>query len=203
MQLTLSGKKYQLKDSIIQESRVISTEIQDYLNNNYAQINPLEYEINGSFSATAFSEVLDEDLPKSKNQIGRELFIIDVIRLAEKFFRSTKSKNIGVKIEVIHTNMCRLFHADNVCQRLLCTYVGPGTEWLDHDNVKREGIGKGKNENIVKDFSRVNHAKPFETILLKGLKYGRGHLPVVHRSPEVEKDGLMRVLLKIDECDAV
>ena len=31
----------------------------------------------------------------------------------------------------------------------------------------------------------------------------KGELPVVHRSPEIEKDNLTRIVLKIDEIESV
>ena len=106
---------------------------------------------------------------------------------------------MNIRIEVVHTNKCRLFHEDYYRQRLLCTYIGPGTEWLDHSNVNREALGKGCNEKIVKDFSKINKAEEFEVLLLKGAKFGEDSISVVHRSPAIEKEKKTRVLLKIDE----
>ena len=103
------------------------------------------------------------------------------------------------QVEIVRTNKCRLFHQDNNIQRLLCTYMGPGTEWLNHSNVNRKALGKGCNGNIVKDFNLINKSKNFEVLLLRGKKYKNGELGVVHRSPPVEKDAKTRVLLKIDE----
>ena len=82
--------------------------------------------------------------------------------------------------------MCRLFHIDNLRQRLLCTYLGPGTEWLDQSNVNWDGLGKGCNKKIVKDLKIVNQTKSGELIMLYGLKHEL-NLPIVHRSPEIEK----------------
>ena len=95
--------------------------------------------------------------------------------------------------------MCRLFHIDNLRQRLLCTYLGPGTEWLDHSNVIWDGIGNGCNKKIVKEPDKVNQTQLGEPIILHGLKH-ETNLPLVHRSPEIENKNLTRVLLKIDEC---
>ncbi|MFM1751215.1 MAG: hypothetical protein RL119_177, partial [Actinomycetota bacterium] len=38
---------------------------------------------------------------------------------------------LGVRIEVLDRAMCPRFHVDRVGLRLLCTYLGPGTEYLD------------------------------------------------------------------------
>ena len=79
--------------------------------------------------------------------------------------------------------------------------MGPGTEWLDNENVRREGLGRGCNTNIVKDFDKINRAEEFQVLLLKGLKYGRKEQGDVHRSPPVTQQGDTRIILLIDECD--
>ena len=76
--------------------------------------------------------------------------------------------NIKLQLEIVTTDMCRLFHADYYRQRLLCTYLGPGTEWLDHSNVNRHALGKGRNNNIVKDETAINRANTFDVLILKG-----------------------------------
>ena len=68
---------------------------------------------------------------------------------------------------------------------------------MDHSNVNREALGKGSNEKIVKDFGKINRAKKFDVLLIKGSKYGGDELGVIHRSPPIEEEE-DRVLLKID-----
>ena len=104
-----------------------------------------------------------------------------------------------IQLEIVDTNKCRLFHEDFYRQRLLCTYMGPGTEWLSHSNVNREFLGKGCNDDIVKDPSLINRANTFDVIIVKGAKYENGERSVVHRSPPIEHQGITRVVLKIDE----
>lgn len=168
-----------------------------YLNNSMGQMRSLEYFIDDIFDADELFDVLEEDLPSGN---CKEYFIKDIVHLCEFFFELTKSKKIRIQVEVVRTDMCRLFHIDNIRQRLLCTYMGPGTEWLDNSNVNRDGLGKGCNKNIVKDFKQINKAKTFEVLLLRGIKYKNEKSAVVHRSPPVETDFQTRILLKIDEC---
>mgnify|MGYP001279277976 CR=1 FL=1 len=40
--------------------------------------------------------------------------------------------------------MCRLFHEDNNHQRLLCTYLGSGTEWIEDSFVNRKRAAQKK-----------------------------------------------------------
>jgi len=53
----------------------------------------------------------------------------DIDRLTHVQSRLTGAQRLTVKLEVIETDACRRFHADYVTLRLLCTYVGPGTQW--------------------------------------------------------------------------
>ena len=184
---------------VVFESRKSNPEIIEYLNDTLGSLEPLSYHIEDFFDSSELFEVLNEDLPIGSFVSGRRQFIDDMIHLCEIFFKMTENKNITFQLEIVKADMCRLFHVDNMRQRLLCTYTGWGTEWLEHSNVYRDGLGKGSNKKIVKDFKKIKKAKPFEVLILKGAKYRGREYAVVHRSPPVEKGFKTRVLLKIDE----
>lgn len=188
-----------LIDSVIYETRVQIPEIVEYIQNTINQMKDLNYILDDDFDLEEAFQILDEDLPDGATKGQKEFFIADIIRLCSIFFRLTTSKKIRVQIEIVRTDMCRLFHQDNNRQRLICTYIGPGTEWLSNSNVNKNALGKGCNEKIVKDFQLINKAQEFEIIILKGAKYKRGEIGVVHRSPPIENEKRVRVLLKIDE----
>ena len=188
-----------LKDSpVILEDRSAIPDITAYLKSTICHIKSVKYDFIGSFNRDQFFAQLHTDLPESSIEGVKEAFLNDVVRLGSLFFDMTKHSTMKLQILPVNSNMCRLFHEDYYRQRLLCTYLGPGTEWLDHDNVNRSGLGKGRNDNIVKDPSRINRASTFDVILLKGSRHESG-LGVVHRSPPVAHTGQIRVLLKIDE----
>jgi hypothetical protein len=100
-----------------------------------------------------------------------------------------------MRLERIVDNACCKFHADQVGLRLLTTYLGPGTQWLPDDAVRRRrGL-----------CFPLRHAPPqrlerFAVGLFKGESYpgncGRG---IVHRSPPVSGTGKVRILLCLDE----
>ena len=186
--------------NVVLSSREISDSIVSYLLSTIDEQQSIEFFFESKFETEVVKSMLDEQLPSQISGEGRMLLIKDMVELGDAFFMSTKSKHIRFQLEIVETDMCRLFHEDRMRQRLLCTYLGPGTEWLDHSNVKREGLRKGNNDNIVKDYSKVNKSKPFELLLLKGSLYDEGEDGVVHRSPPIEQDELVRVLFKIDEC---
>ena len=188
-------------DDIIFETRKKIPEIVDYLDDTVDKFPFFDYSISNEFKVNDITDALQRELPNSSIEKQKNAFIKDIVRLSELFFSRTSSNKIRVKIEVEKSDRCRLFHVDNYRQRLLCTYLGPGTEWLDNENVRREGLGRGCNTSIVKDFDKINRAEEFQVLLLKGLKYGRKEQGVVHRSPPVTQQGDTRIILLIDECD--
>ena len=129
----------------------------------------------------------------------KEDVVEDVLRLMSMFEATTRSGAFKLQLEIVNHDMCRLFHQDYYRQRLICTLKGPGTEWLDHDNVNRGALGKGDNGAIVKDMDKVHRANTHDVLLLKGARYGGGALSVIHRSPPIAHHNGLRVLLKLDE----
>ena len=119
---------------VLIETRQDLPEIRSYLDQTLHKLKSLRYDID-EFDPNEAYEVLDEDLPNSPNPEHKDAFINDIIRQISFFNTLTKTPSIKVQILVVKTNKCRLFHEDFYRQRLLCTYLGPGTEWLDHSNV--------------------------------------------------------------------
>ena len=173
--------------------------IRKYLSHTIHTIKSLKYVIDDGFAPREAFEILDEDLPNGPSVSDKEAFIDDIVHQISYFNSIKKNRSMKVQLLVVKTNKCRLFHEDYYRQRLLCTYMGPGTEWLDHNNVNRNALGKGCNDKIVKDMSLINRANTFDVILLKGANYGEDTQGVVHRSPPIEHERSIRVLLKIDE----
>ena len=186
-------------DKVLVEARDEVEEIANYLRDVIHDLRPLMVAYNNGFNSERTYELLDKHLPEGSISGQKQMFIADIMRLATLFDAETISGKMNLQLKIVTTDMCRLFHVDSYRQRLLCTYLGPGTEWLDHSNVERKAIGKGSNENIVKDITAINRANAFDVLMLKGKKYGKGELAVVHRSPPIVLHNKTRVLLKIDE----
>lgn len=146
-------------------------------------------------------DILAEELPKSEHHsLGRDALVRDMKRLASTYVAVSQAPKITVQISHITTDMCRLFHADHIDLRLLCTYAGKGTQWLTEDNTNRAGLGKGCNDNICRDPKKVRIFNTFDVGLLKGSRYpGNDGFGAVHRSPPiVGTDEPWRVMVKID-----
>lgn len=129
----------------------------------------------------------------------------DVTRLAALFSRLTGSASFQASLATVETNKCRKFHTDYKRLRLVCTYAGPGTEWVDDRDVDRDALGHEEscfdtaNARIVPHGRNIQRARPGDVVLLKGELFpgnaGRG---AVHRSPPIEGTGERRIVLTLD-----
>ncbi|MGK0250458.1 MAG: hypothetical protein ACI910_003227 [Oleispira sp.] len=88
--------------------------------------------------------------------------------------------------------------------RLVVTFGGPRTEWLQESNLDRNsrGLGaKGKTDKESGVFHEQQHIQPLgiqEVALLKGSAWeGNEHYALAHRSPHLDL-GLTRLLLNLD-----
>ena len=104
-----------------------------------------------------------------------------------------------LRLKTTESDDCRRFHVDRTRLRLLCTYQGPGTEWLTDAQVDRAAQRSGApNEDIVR-FGHPSCFRPFWVGVMKGDAYsnnaGRG---LVHRSPPIAGSGQARVLFCLD-----
>ena len=106
------------------------TEIKNYLQINEHLLQTIEIRIKNDFSSEKIFNQLDKNLPSDTLRRGKDLLIKNITRLAKSFYELTKSNHIELQLEIIRTDMCRLFHIDNLRQRLLCTYLGPGKSGL-------------------------------------------------------------------------
>lgn len=130
-------------------------------------------------------------------------FADDVAQLADIFRAMTGAKNVRVRIERVENDGCRLFHVDRVRVRLVCTYRGPGTEWLTEQNTDRDGLKKGSNDLIIRNRRAVRHLRPYAVGLMKGELFARvPDAGLVHRSPPfATAGGEVRLVVVIDDAD--
>lgn len=103
----------------------------------------------------------------------------------------------GVRLDVTHKAVCPRFHADQVGIRLLCTYRGPGTEYLDDgasDCASAQPHAQDENGNAA-----IVHVPPYAILLLKGSGWpGDASRAATYRSPALDPGEAPRVLLSVD-----
>lgn len=135
-----------------------------------------------------------------KNEIGEKEFQLitkDIKALLEQFSNVTKGNEFLVLLKIVNSNMCRKFHTDINDIRMLCTYSGPGTLWLTDDNINHRNLGL--NQSIVIDEEKIQQVQTGAVALLKGALYPKDRTKsVVHRSPSIEENGNLRLILRID-----
>lgn len=129
--------------------------------------------------------------------IGSQAMAADIAQLAKAMRKAGSGKRLHVDIGRVRNDACRYYHTDRLHLRLLCSYAGPGTEWIPEDAVDRGMLGKGMNAAVLRDPARLQHLQTGWAALLKG--DGR-HNPrgIVHRSPPLQP-GQNRLVLTIDE----
>lgn len=108
---------------------------------------------------------------------GKDALLADIALQCQMFACLMDCQQLGLRLETLSKPMCPKFHTDHLVCRLVCTYMGPATEWLNSTG------------NTVQ-------AAPFAVTLLKGSGWeGNEQKAIVHRSPASE---LPRVLLTLD-----
>jgi len=143
----------------------------------------------------AFS-VLNRLLPDSQYKHD---FLEDVHLLSDMMCCIFDCKSVGLRLITLDHAMCPKFHTDKISGRLICTYMGIGTQWLPHsakddlellNQIKAPSQMKGKHE--------VLSANQGDVLLLKGDAWpnneGKG---AIHRSPPNSLTQ-RRVLLTLD-----
>ncbi len=124
---------------------------------------------------------------------------VDLRRLADLFFSVSEDRDVTLRLVTTDDDDCPRFHVDGTHLRLLCTYRGPGTEWLTNEQVDRVAQANGApNERIVR-FGGPSQFEPLWAGILKGDAYpGNAGQGLVHRSPPITNAGTVRVLFCLD-----
>jgi hypothetical protein len=121
--------------------------------------------------------------------------LLHLVALAKEI--APQTPKLMLRLQRLEDSGCPLFHVDRVPLRLLCVYLGAGTEWLPEDALDRARLGTGSNAS-VRDWSAVQNIGRGHVAVMKGDSFpgnaGRG---LVHRSPEA-CSARPRILAAID-----
>ena len=145
------------------------------------------------------------DLGRLPAGAGRDALAADIALLADMLAELLDAETIGYRLEVVGKAMCPRLHVDRVGIRLLCTYRGPGTEWVEDASVDRRFLGAAsggqpdERSGLLLAGHRIETIPPFAVALLKGsLWQGNAGQGIVHRSPAIATERAPRVLLAMD-----
>ncbi|MEL7296104.1 MAG: DUF1826 domain-containing protein [Pseudomonadota bacterium] len=128
----------------------------------------------------------------------------DVAELVEMFSYLFDAKRIGLRLAALDSAMCPRFHVDRIPCRMVTTYHGPGTEWLQHRSVDRSHLGVGRPDRCDRTAGLYKSVDDIQTLtcgqvaIMKGEEWPQnGGAGQVHRSPAVE-NGERRLFLSLD-----
>ena len=122
----------------------------------------------------------------------RDLLIADIAKLIQVFSRITAKARVDVRLERVDDDACWKFHRDSVDARLLTTYRGPTTEWVQPAHGERAIL---EQEGFT---GPLEHLGIHNVALFKGAQASTGR-GIVHRSPPIVGTGCTRLLLCLNE----
>jgi len=150
-------------------------------------------------------ESFDGDLCRLLQQQGLNAvdfanFRTDLKQLVDQLADVCGAREFIYRLATIGGDECRRFHLDSTPFRLVCTFQGPGTEWLTDAQVDRAALAKGAADQTIIRSGKPSRLDPFWVGILKGgsARTGQG---LVHRSPSIAGSGQIRVLFCLD-CEA-
>jgi hypothetical protein len=125
---------------------------------------------------------------------GRVSLIEDLSLLREVVCDLLDCTTAGLRLARVSRAMCPGWHVDRVGIRLVCTYQGPGTQWLDDQAVDRGDLKSGWSGKDA-----LIQAMEGEIVLLKGgLWQGNNAFGAIHRSPGLGSFAALRTLITLD-----
>jgi hypothetical protein len=117
---------------------------------------------------------------------GKTEFIADLLLLSQMLTCLMDCPAVGFRLKLLQQPMCPRFHTDHVALRLLVTYSGAGTEWLN----------QAQSLAVDRQQQRPQQLKPAEVALLKGSAWPDNVAGAIwHRSPA---SAAPRLLLSLD-----
>lgn len=122
----------------------------------------------------------------------RDLLVDDIDDLVTAFSDITRSAWVDVRLERVEHDACWKFHRDTVEARLVTTYRGPTTEWVQMAHAEK-AIAEQRGFD-----GPLERLGDHDVALFKGNCAGpnRG---IVHRSPPIAGTGLARLFLCLNK----
>jgi hypothetical protein len=134
--------------------------------------------------------ILDAALPGHPQ---KSAFLEDLLLLVDMTSCLFECDSVGLRLAKLDRAMCPKFHTDKISGRLICTYVGAATQWLDSEYPQ-----KSSKDLINSEQHRVMQASSGDVLLLKGEAWPENeNNGIVHRSPACNQADA-RLLLTID-----
>lgn len=157
--------------------------------------------LRGVYALPSMKQTLNKELPDGE---GKAEVIEDIYLLSDMMTCLFDCQDVGLRLAPMDSAMCPRFHIDNIPARLVCTYLGNGTQWLPSEVVNHAKLGHGSNglpdheSGLYADSDAIQQLCGFDVGLLKGSAWDNDvSKAAVHRSCPIEV-GQKRVLLTLD-----
>lgn len=164
-------------------------------------IKPLELAVSPD---DAFDKLVTALKPDDNNRDETDALCKDIALLVEMFCCLFDLKRAGLRLKILDKPMCPRFHVDKIPCRLVTTYQGIATQWLNHSDVDRSKLGTGnlgkpdEESGLFKSLNNINQLNQGDVALLKGEYWDENEgAGLVHRSPPVAANE-QRLLLTLD-----
>ncbi|MCW1718956.1 DUF1826 domain-containing protein [Pseudoalteromonas sp. A3] len=164
-------------------------------------IKPLELAVSPD---DAFDKLVTALKPNDNNRDETDALCKDIALLVEMFCCLFDLKRAGLRLKILDKPMCPRFHVDKIPCRLVTTYQGVATQWLNHSDVERSKLGTGnlgkpdEESGLFKSLNNINQLNQGDVALLKGEYWDENEgAGLVHRSPPVATNE-QRLLLTLD-----
>ena len=124
----------------------------------------------GTDAAQGPVQLLDGIVPMDKAQP----FIEDLRELIERYTQVAGIQSVNLKLECFAGNLCERFHTDRVRLRLICSYAGPGTEWLADEEINRDWLGpragdrRDEESGLLREGATIRQLERFAVGIMKG-----------------------------------
>jgi hypothetical protein len=134
-------------------------------------------------------------------------FCLHISLIVDMFCTLFDLKATGLRLVSLDRAMCPQFHVDKIPCRLVTTFTGCTTQWLDNNVIDRSKLGAGnqglpdEESGLLQSHNDINRLSVGDVALLKGegwFKNEGGGL--VHRSPNIINEN-SRLLLTLDFID--
>ena len=130
----------------------------------------------------------------AREQAATAALVSDVADLASVTARIAHVTSVRIRLEWVTEQPCSYFHTDKVPLRLVCTYFGPGTEWLSDKAAKRLAAPDDVPAQI-----EINRLAPGDVAVMRGAPYSSAiGTALTHRSPPLNPPSEWRLFLAID-----
>ncbi|AIY66575.1 DUF1826 domain-containing protein [Pseudoalteromonas piratica] len=127
--------------------------------------------------------------------------------LLDMFCTLFELKRAGLRLTILDKAMCPKFHVDKIPCRLVSTFSGTATEWLQHQDVDHSKLGAAsvglsdEESGVYQNEAQIQQLAAGDVALLKGSGWiNNEHAGLVHRSPYQAKDQ-RRLVITLDFID--